>query len=78
MTIDERIEKLTERHEALAISVEHLVAEGKLVDERLAKAGERLDKAGALIIQLTDAMTRLAHIVGSHEHRITNLEGGAV
>ena len=43
MTIDERLEKLTEQHEALIQSVELLVADGKLVTQRIQLlAGGRL------------------------------------
>jgi hypothetical protein len=64
MTIDERIGKLTERHEALAQTVELLAIENR--------------QTSHLVAQLAEAMTRLAKIVEGHEHRITGLEGGAV
>jgi len=34
-------------------------------------------KVEPLIVNLADAMTQLAKITESHEHRITHLEGGA-
>jgi len=62
MTIDERIEKLTERHEVLTQSVELLVADGKLVTQHLQV--------------LARATSQLLSAVESHERRLTNLEGG--
>ena len=69
MTIDERLERLTERHEALAQSVELLVAENRqtaaenrLRDKRL---GEIMEGVGGLL-----------HVAEIHAHRITGLEGG--
>ena len=66
MTIDERIDKLTERHEALAQTVELYIIENR----------QWSAKVGDLVIQLTDSMTRLARATENHEHRITRLEGG--
>ena len=63
MTVDERIEKLAERHEDLTQSVELLVADGKLVDERLRV--------------LAAATSQMLTAVESHERRIVKLEGGA-
>ena len=60
MNIDERLDRLTERHEALTQTVE-LIAAGQIKnDERMA--------------QLTDTMNRLANIIIAHEQRIDDLE----
>jgi len=67
MSIDERLDRLTERHEALTQTVELLVAENK---ERDRRNDERFTK-------IMDGLTRLLRIAEIHEHRITNLEGGA-
>ncbi len=64
MTIDERLEKLTERHEALAQTVELMAAENRERDQRL---GKTLD-------QIMEAIARLLHIAEIHEQRITRLE----
>jgi chromosome segregation ATPase len=64
MTIDERLDRLTERHEALTQSVELLALQGKETDRR--------------IDQVMQAIEKLVHIVSSHEQRLDrldNLEG---
>jgi len=60
MTIDERLERLTERHEALTQTVELIAAAQIKNDERMA--------------ELTETMTRLANIIIAHEQRIESLE----
>ena len=64
---DERLDRLTERQEAQAMTVE---LHGRDMREWTAKVEP-------LIVNLADAMTQLAKITESHEHRITHLEGGA-
>jgi chromosome segregation ATPase len=61
MTIDERLDRLTERHEALTQSVELLALQGKETDRR--------------IDQVMQAIEKLVHIVSSHEQRLDRLEG---
>ena len=41
MTIDERLDRLTERHEVLTQSVELMAAEGREIDRRLDRLTER-------------------------------------
>jgi hypothetical protein len=60
MTIDERLDRLTERHEALTQTVELIAVAQMKNDERMG--------------QLMDTMNRLANIVISHEERVENLE----
>ncbi len=74
MTIDERLEKLTERHEALSQTVEITAGMQRVNEANIAKSS-------ANIAQLTDALNRLVATVQSltgvttdHEHRIKNLE----
>jgi len=62
MTIDERLEQLTVRHEALTRSVERTAAENRERDRRMG--------------DVTEAIARLLHIAEIHEHRIDRLEGG--
>ena len=62
MTIDERIERLTERHEALTQSVELIV--------RTTQDNARQINA------LREASANLLQIVQIHENRISGLEGG--
>ena len=66
MTIDERLEKLAERHEALAQTVELMAAEQR-------EAARRTDERFA---QLATAMTQLVEVVRRHEERLDRLEVG--
>ena len=69
MTFEQRIERLTERHEALTQSVELLHGESiehtKQIEALLATATKDGEHIRALV--------RLAEI---HERRLTHLEGG--
>jgi archaellum component FlaC len=60
MTIDERLDRLTERYEALTQTVELIAAQQLKNDERMG--------------QLMDTMNRLGNIVIAHEPRIEDLE----
>ena len=60
MNIDQRLDRLTERHEALAQTVELLVTEGREV-------GRRVDK-------LVGSVNSLVNIVREHEERLHRLE----
>ena len=61
MTIDERLEKLAERHESLAHSVEMLVIENR--------------NLGKFVNEIAHGTARLLSIVESHESRLSRLEG---
>jgi hypothetical protein len=61
MTIDERLEKLTERHEALTQTVELMAAENRQRDKRLG--------------EIMEGIARLLHVAEIHEQRIERLEG---
>lgn len=63
MTIDQRLERLTERHEALTQSVELLVYSQRKNEEMLTH-----------VVESIDSLARIAHL---HEHRLSDLEGGA-
>ena len=65
MTIDERIERLTERHEALTQTVELMAAENR---DRDRKMDQRVG-------ELMEGMARLLHVAEIHEQRIERLEG---
>ena len=69
MTFDERIERLTERHEALAQSVELMLAESKEHTKQI----ERLIVAVREDSENVRALVRIAEM---HERRLTDLEGG--
>ena len=67
MTIDERLERLTERHEALTQTVELMAAENQAGFARLEK----------IVGQMARSIDTLARVVELHEHRIDTLESGA-
>ena len=62
MNIDERLDRLVERHEALAQSVELLSIETRELRAAIAQDAENIR-----------ALARIAEI---HERRLTHLEGG--
>jgi len=62
MTIDERLDRLTERHEALTHTVELITAD--------------IRNLTALMSQTDQFINQLAHIAAAHEQRIENLEEG--
>ncbi len=59
MTIDDRLDRLTDRHEALTQSVELFARSALAEDTKLARLEDRMD--------------RLVRIVEIHERRITGL-----
>lgn len=63
MTIEERFDRLTERHEALTMNTELLHRE--------------LQDLGKIVRQLAEGTAALSRIVQAHEHRLEGLEGGA-
>jgi len=62
MTIDERLERLAERHEALTQTVELMAAENRERDRRLA--------------EIMEGVARLLHVAEIHERRSERLEEG--
>ena len=67
MTIDERLEKLTERHETLTQSVELLRIAQEETDRRFKRVAD-------LFAQTDGFINDLARIARSHEDRLDNLE----
>ena len=68
MTIDERLERLTERHEALTQTVELMAAENR----QMAAENRQRDRRMA---EVMEGIARLLHVAEIHEHRIERLEG---
>jgi hypothetical protein len=67
MTIDERLERPTERHETLTQSVELLL--------RIQRQNQvRFEKNEVRMGHVMDSMNRLINIVVSHENRLDDLE----
>ena len=79
MTIDERLERLTDRHEALMQTVELIAAAQADSERRSRQAFETLTSLHAdterQIGKLTGTMDRLGNIVIGHEQRLERLEG---
>ena len=69
MTLEERLERLTGRHEALTQSGESLTH-----DVRELRAG--IESLKTIAETSLASINGLARIAQSHEHRITRLEGG--
>jgi hypothetical protein len=63
MTIDQRLERLTERHEALTMSVELLTRD--------------LHALGGIVSKIAEGTAALARVAESHNLRLNRLEGGA-
>jgi hypothetical protein len=80
MTIDERLDRLTERHEALTQSVELLVhsQHDALQENREAQRENReaQRKNEALMAHILESIDGLARIAHAHEQRISGLETG--
>lgn len=74
MTIDERIEKLTERHEALAQSVEMLNARTADCVQMIGTVGRDLNRLEHLVADIAEATAQLIGGIRNHEQRIQNLE----
>jgi len=72
MTIDERLEKLTERHEALAQSLEIIAGMQLAAEKRALEAASLQAQRDA---KYDERFDRLLTIVESHERRISHLEG---
>ncbi len=61
MSIDERLDRLTERHEALTPSVEMLTSD--------------LHEMRGIVVQILGGIDKLANVTG-HERRLGRLENG--
>jgi hypothetical protein len=64
LNIEERLEKLTERHEALTQTVELMASENRDRDQRWGKTLDRI----------MEGIARLLHVAEIHEQRIERLE----
>jgi hypothetical protein len=68
LNIEERLEKLTERHEALTQTVELLAADNRQTAAENQKRDRRLS-------EIMESIARLLHVAEIHEQRIERLEG---
>jgi len=78
MTLDERFEKLAERHEALAQSLEFMAGMQRDHEQRMRQAIETLTSLHAdnehRMARMMEAIGRLSRIAANHEDRISDLE----
>ncbi|MGD1070064.1 MAG: hypothetical protein ABSB15_07975 [Bryobacteraceae bacterium] len=81
VSIEERLEKLTERHEALTQTVEIIAVMRKENEKRFAERAAENDRRFAETDrrtgQVLEGITQLGHIAESHDHRLDNLEGNS-
>jgi hypothetical protein len=79
MTVDERLEKLIERHEALAQTVESLVSEQRAHIAEQRKRDARIDQLHSemmlAIARLTNTGEAHNGQLADHQERIDKLEG---
>ena len=75
MTIDERIEKLTERHEALAPSLELLSIDARETRESVKQLAGTVAEVSRTVDVLARSVLDLVGTVRRHETRIVGLEG---
>jgi hypothetical protein len=73
MSIDERLERLTERHEALTQTVELMIHQQREWWEKAEKRQEKNEILMAQVLESIDSLARIAHV---HERRISDLERG--
>ena len=73
MTIDERLEKLTDRHEALTQTVEILVHTQHDYLQRQEAINEKNQVLMSRVMESINGLARIAHL---REHRISDLEQG--
>jgi hypothetical protein len=78
MTIDERLEKLTERHEALTQTVESMAVENKERDRRLEVLAKNMDardkRLDGILNQMAEGIARLLQIAEIHEQCLDDLK----
>ena len=70
MTIDERLERLTERHEALTQSVELMAIENGQRDKRLGEIMEGIERLNKRSGEIMEGIASLLHVAEIHEQRI--------
>jgi NADP-dependent 3-hydroxy acid dehydrogenase YdfG len=75
MTIDERLDRLTERHEALTQTVELLTTDVRELTSAVKVLAREHGKLDILVNDIAEGTVRLLRAIESHEHRISRLEG---
>lgn len=78
MTIDERLDKLTERHEALSQTVELIAGMQRENEQRFRENEQRFRETFATVTRnfevVLDSIKRLENIAVAHEQRLDDLE----
>jgi hypothetical protein len=81
MNIDERLEKLVERHEALSLNVELLEKQVETTGGQVRAIAAAQLETDALVRSLArhmadvmDTINRLAHVAEAHDGRLDHLE----
>jgi archaellum component FlaC len=77
MTIDERLEKLTERHEALTQTVELMAAENRAGFARLERVEQAFQRVEQILGRMAQSMDTLSRVVEPHKHWLDDLESHA-
>jgi uncharacterized spore protein YtfJ len=76
MNIDERLDRLTERHEALTQAVEIIAGMQKKNEEAHQKNEVLIEKIQGMLGQIVESIEGLVRIARGHERRISGLEEG--
>ncbi|MGA2743746.1 MAG: hypothetical protein ABSE44_03530 [Candidatus Sulfotelmatobacter sp.] len=74
MNIDERLEKLADRHEALTQSVELLRINAEQTDRQIRELTGAVSGLRGFITDVAEGTGRLLRVVEAHEHRLDNHE----
>ena len=81
MTIDERLDRLVERHEALAQTVEHLTLNIEATNRSVNKMAQSIDKMAGMMNEIIHGTALLLSrsnthdaLLDEHGKRITKLE----
>ena len=75
MTIDERLERLTERHEALAQSLQILTTDVHALQARTENLVTVIESQSETSENLLASVTMLYQLAKSHDERLGRLEG---
>jgi predicted RNase H-like nuclease (RuvC/YqgF family) len=80
MTVDERLDRLTARHEALTQSVEILTADVHALQGEMRTMQTEMrngfQQVTQLVRDMAEGIDRLLNVAENHERRLTRLEGG--
>ena len=74
MTFDEKLDRLTERHEALTQTVELLVAENRQAAAENKQAAAENKLRDKRMGEIMEAIARLVHVAEMHEQRLDGHE----